>query len=87
MSAACPRFGFIVRPAPTQDVQAFARALTERLAVTGLEVETTGAMTSLVVTREGSQATESDRQLVIGILSRELTAGAATVSDLVDLNY
>lgn len=87
MSAACPRFGFIVSAPPTEDTRAFARAVTERLAVTGLEVEATADTASLVITREGSQATESDRQFVIDILRDELKTTAAKVSDLVDLNY
>jgi len=87
MSAACPKFGFIISAPPTEDTRVFARALTERLTVTGLEVEATDHTASLVITREGSQATESDRQLVIGILRAELRTTAATVSDLVDLNY
>ena len=87
MSAPCPRFGFIVSAPPTEDTRAFARAVTERLAVTGLEVEATADTASLVITREGSQATESDRQLVIDFLRDELRTTAAKVSDLVDLNY
>jgi hypothetical protein len=87
MSAPCPKFGFIISAPPTEDTRAFARAVTERLAVTGLEVEATDGIASLVITREGSQATESDRQLVIGILRDELGTTTAKVSDLVDLNY
>jgi len=47
----------------------------------------TEAASTIVVTREGSQATESDRQLVILLLGNELGAADATVSDLLDLNY
>ena len=88
MSAPCPRFGFIVDTAPTQDVTALRRALAERLAAAGLELQAeSGGTSTIVITREGSQATESDRQFVIDLLDRELNAGAATVSDLVDLSY
>jgi hypothetical protein len=59
--------------------------LTERLAVTGLEIG--GTASEIVITREGSQATENDRQQVIAVLDDELNAVGATVSDLVDLTY
>ena len=87
MSAPCPRFGFIVSAAPTQDMNALRRSLVARLSATGLELTTGDDALSIVITREGGQATESDRQLVIGLLNGELDAGAATVSDLVDFNY
>ncbi len=86
MTAACPRFGFIVTSGPTQNASALAHALTERLTAHGLEVDASHGGTAIVITREGSQATESDRQFVIGVLN-ELSAAPATVSDLVDLNY
>ena len=85
MSAPCPSFGFVVRTAAGRDADALRRSLTERLAPAGLVVDDRRA-TSIVIIREGSQATESDRQLVIGLLAGELNAGDATVSDLIDLN-
>ena len=85
MSAPCPTFGFIVHPARDQDANAVRRELAERLAATGLVVDVRAS--HIVVTREGSQATDSDRQLVIELLNGEMKAGAATLSDLVDLNY
>ena len=87
MTAACPRFGFIISTGPTEDRRVLAQALTERLAATGLEVEATDGAASLVITREGSQTTESDRQLVLAILRDELNTTMTKVSDLVDLNY
>jgi hypothetical protein len=88
MSAPCPRFGFIVQAAMGQDASTLGRALKERLAPTGLAVnETDGRAPAIVITREGSQATESDRQLVIALLGGDLDADGATVSDLVDLSY
>ena len=85
MSAPCPSFGFVVRTTPDRDAGALRRSLTERLAPAGLVVDDRQER-SIVITREGSQATESDRQLVIGLLADELNAGDATVSDLIDLN-
>lgn len=85
MSTPCPRFGFVVRPASPKDADALRRELTERLAVSGLEIG--GTTSEIVITREGSQATESDRQQVIAILDDELNTVQATVSDLVDLAY
>ena len=85
MSAPCPSFGFVVRTPAGRDAGALCRSLTERLAPAGLVVDDRRE-SSIVITREGSQATESDRQLVIGLLADELHAGDATVSDLIDLN-
>jgi hypothetical protein len=85
MSAPCPMFGFIVRAAD-RDAGALRRRLAQQLAPIGLAVDEHRDH-SIVVTRDGSQATESDRQLVIDLLEGELDAADATVSDLVDLNY
>lgn len=88
MSAPCPRFGFIVHAGRGQNANSLGRALKDLLAPTGLVVdETEDRATAIVVTREGSQATESDRHTVIGLLQGELNAPGATVSDLVDLSY
>ena len=85
MSAPCPMYGFIVR-AGDQDTGALRRRLVKRLAPIGWAVDEHREH-SIVVTRDGSQATESDRQLVIDLLAGELDDPGATVSDLVDLNY
>jgi hypothetical protein len=85
MSAPCPTFGFIVRATADRDAGALRRTLTERLAPAGLLVDDRRE-TTIVITREGCQATESDRQLVIALLADELNVGNATVSDLIDLN-
>lgn len=87
MSAPCPRFGFTVTAAPTQDADALRRSLADRLSTTGLELTTGGDASTILITREGSQATESDRQLVIGVLNDAPNASGSRVSDLVDLNY
>jgi len=88
MSAPCPTFGFLVRAPSDWDAGALRRGLSERLASAGLVVdERRTRADAIVITREGSQATESDRQLVIALLSDELNVAGATVSDLVDLSY
>lgn len=88
MSAPCPIFGFVVHTAAGRDAHALARVLKERLATSGLVVdETERSAATLVITREGSQATESDRQLVIDLLEDDASARGATVSQLVDLTY
>ena len=88
MSAPCPTFGFIVRTAPSQDTSELRRALARRLGAAGLLVDESGDRAgAIVITRDGSQATESDRQLVIALLDGDLHIAGATVSDLVDLTY
>ena len=88
MSAPCPMFGFLVHAPSIQDAGALRQTLAERLASAGLLVdERRTRADAIVITREGSQATESDRQLVIALLGGELNAADATVSDLVDLSY
>jgi hypothetical protein len=78
-------FGFMVRPASDQDAGALRRELSDRLGATGLVVDELES--TIVITREGSQATEMDRQLVIALLENELNADGAAVSELVDLSY
>jgi hypothetical protein len=85
MSAPCPIFGFIVRASSLDAARRLRAELAERLSENGLLVDAARDRASLVVTREGSQATDSDRHLVIDLLEGELNAGDATVSDLVDL--
>jgi hypothetical protein len=88
MSAPCPRFGFIITAASMQAAEALRHVLIEHPATTGLEIEPSADNSStLIVTREGSQATDGDRQLIMVLLNGELKAGGARVYDLVDLNY
>jgi hypothetical protein len=88
MSAPCPTFGFIVHVPPDHNATALYIELAARLADTGLVVSRTGNRSSdLVVTRDGTQTTESDRQLVIELLKPVVSADAVNVSDLVDLTY
>jgi hypothetical protein len=46
-----------------------------------------GRDSELVLTREGTQATESDRQLLIELLSTLASPDVVNISDLVDLTY
>ena len=92
MSAPCPTFGFIVYGASDHDASGLCNELAARLADTGLVVDhaaghAAGRASALVVTREGSQATESDRQLVLELLNAFPNAAAVKVSELVDLSY
>ena len=64
MTAPCPTFGFIVRATADRDAGALRRTLTERLAPAGLLVDDRRE-TSIVITRDGSQATEARRRKAI----------------------
>jgi hypothetical protein len=88
MSAPCPTFGVIVHVSPDHDAGALHRELVARLADSGLVVTHVGGRDSeLVLTREGTQATESDRQLLIELLSTLASPDVVNISDLVDLTY
>ena len=92
MSAPCPILGFTVlvdlhESAEDSQGEALARALAELLAAQGLEASGGGRRQQLfVVSREGSQATEAERQLVESWASEWSDVADITVSDLVDLS-
>jgi len=92
MSAPCPILGFTVLVDLHESVEesqgeALARALTELLAAQGLEASGGGRRQQLyVVSREGSQATEAERQLVESWASEWSDVAGIRVSDLVDLS-
>lgn len=92
MSAPCPILGFTVlvdlrEPGDESQAGALTRSLAELLASQGL-VSSGGGRRQLlfVVGREGSQATEAERQLVERWADGWRDAAAITVSDLVDLS-
>ncbi|MFL5617980.1 MAG: 50S ribosome-binding protein YggL [Gemmatimonadaceae bacterium] len=92
MSAPCPILGFTVlidlrETADESQAGALTQALTELLAAQGL-VSSGGGRRQLlfVVGREGSQATEAERQLVERWAAEWSHVAAITVSDLVDLS-
>jgi len=92
MSAPCPILGFTVLAdlrASVEEAQGeeMVRALMELLATHGL-VAIGGGRRQLLftVSREGSQATEAERQLVQRWAAEWSSVAAITVSDLVDLS-
>jgi uncharacterized protein YggL (DUF469 family) len=92
MSAPCPILGFTVLidlPQSTEEAQADAltQSLAELLASQGL-VSTGGGRRQMlfVVGREGSQATEAERQLVERWAADWHRVATIAVSDLVDLS-
>ena len=92
MSAPCPILGFTVlvdlhESAEESQAGALAQSLAELLASQGL-VSSGGGRRQLlfVVGREGSQATEAERELVERWAAEWRDAAAITVSDLVDLS-
>ncbi|MFL5617195.1 MAG: 50S ribosome-binding protein YggL [Gemmatimonadaceae bacterium] len=92
MSAPCPVLGFTVlvdlhETADDSRAEALTQSLAELLASQGL-VSSGGGRRQLlfVVGREGSQATEAERQLVERWAAEWRRVAAITVSDLVDLS-
>ena len=92
MSAPCPILGFTVlidlrEPGDESQAGALTQSLAELLESQGL-VSSGGGRRQLlfVVGREGSQATEAERQIVERWADEWRDAAAITVSDLVDLS-
>jgi len=92
MSAPCPILGFTVlvdlrESAEEAQGEELAQSLTALLAAQGLESSGGGRRQQLfVVSREGSQATEAERQLVERWASEWSDVAEVTVSDLLDLS-
>jgi len=92
MSAPCPILGFTVLAdlrASVEEAQGeeMVRALMDLLATHGLVASGGGRRQLLfTVSREGSQATEAERQLVQRWAAEWSSVAAITVSDLVDLS-
>jgi uncharacterized protein YggL (DUF469 family) len=92
MSAPCPILGFTVLvdlrgPAEESQRGALTQSLAELLASQGLVSSGGGGRQLLfVVGREGSQATEAERQLVQRWAEEWSHVAAISVSDLVDLS-
>ena len=84
MSAPCPRFGFVValsshEPRVVEDLHRF-------LTGQGLEAARAGGALEFVVTREGGQATNNDREIIREWSQRWSNVASVTVGDLVDLD-
>ena len=92
MSAPCPILGFTVlvdlrESVDEPEAETLTQSLTDLLAAQGLESSGGGRRQQLfVVSREGSQATEAERQLVESWASEWSDVAEITVSDLVDLS-
>ncbi len=92
MSAPCPILGFTVlidlhESSDESAADALTSSLAKLLASQGLVSSRGGRRRMLfVVGREGSQATEAERQLVEQWADEWRAAAAITVSDLVDLS-
>jgi len=93
MSAPCPILGFVVvavRHADTSDSQhdAMVNDLVDTLEANGLMMGRSGdRVLDLAIRREGTQATDADRQLVVAWAARWTGVATITVSELVDLNH
>jgi uncharacterized protein YggL (DUF469 family) len=92
MSAPCPTFGFLVharlRDARAKaDANALRESLIEVIEANGLETGGGGGERTLdyAISREGSQATHADREVVLEWASRWSGVAEIEVSDLVDL--
>jgi hypothetical protein len=87
MSAACPLFGFILqlRGAAADDRSRLLDALRrELLDVRGLLLTDGDTASSYIVTGDGFQATDADREAVIAWLAKQPSAGGHTVGALDD---
>ena len=85
MSPACPVFGFLIhlRPLPGVNVDDLARQLAKFLATNALVV--TGDIPTLLISGEGIQATDADREAVREWLARRSEIAHADVGPLSDV--
>ena len=92
MSAACPRFGFVVTiifadTASEIEARSMIADLIETLEANDLVIAGGGdRVLEYVVDRDGDQATDADRQLVAAWADRWRDSAAIRVSELVDLD-
>jgi len=88
MSAACPLFGFVLQ-LRTDDVDALARLLSalraDVLEGRGLLLMDGEAANVYIVTGDGFQATDADREAVIAWLDTQPTPAGYTVGALDDV--
>ena len=87
MTAPCPEFGFLVRILLRSSDDGITNDLLELLEKNGLSGGRRHATAlEYVVTREGSQATNADRELVVEWARNWATDAEVLVSDLADLS-
>lgn len=92
MSAPCPILGFTIQIELRDSIddsrgEALRTALEELVESNGLTMAGGGRRRSrFVVRREGSQATEADRRLVLAWAAERGEVADVSVSDLIDLN-
>jgi uncharacterized protein YggL (DUF469 family) len=92
MSAPCPVFGFVVRATidatvGRETIDALIDDLVELLEANGMTMGGGGdRLLEFVISRDGAQATDTDRQLVIEWAGSWAHVARFDVSDLVDLN-
>jgi hypothetical protein len=90
VSAACPLFGFVVQ-LRSDDVRAHARLMaalrTELLDGRGLLLADGEAANQYIVTGDGFQATDADRQAVIAWLAAQGPAVHYIVGELDDVGH
>jgi len=90
MSAACPLFGFVVQ-LRTNDDRALARLLSslaaELLQPRGLQLMDGESPNVYIVTGDGFQATDVDREAVIAWLAAQPLAQGYTVGALDDVGH
>jgi hypothetical protein len=85
MSAACPLFGFILQLRGIDDRARLVGALRrELLEVRGLLLMDAEVASSYIITGDGFQATDADREAVIAWLAKQPRAGGYTVGALDD---
>ena len=86
MSVPCPIFGFVVRARLVDgSADALRASLVEVLEANGLEIAGSSRDLEYVISREGSQATHADRELIIDWARACTSVARVDVSDLIDL--
>ena len=88
MSAPCPTFGFVVA-ARLRNAGAgsdtLVGSLSQLLEANGLEMSRSDRSLEYIVSREGTQATQADRELVLSWADRWSELADIEVTDLMDL--
>jgi len=88
MTAPCPAFGFVilVEPRATVDFTALADDLRRVTQANGLVITRRPRALAFEITREGAQATQADRELLLDWATRWNRVADIAISDLEDMN-